>query len=107
MYTIRNMTHKNHTLSRDEIVRLAHLAKLDFTDTEIEQLGHEIGAVLGYIDQLKQVSLGDKQPTKQVTGLVNVMRKDAPINYGASPADLIANVPKTNDNYIQVKRVLQ
>ncbi len=85
---------------------MAHLAKLHLTEVEAERFQKEISAILGYVEQLQKVELGDYQPTSQVTGLTNVMRPDEVRDYGVSPAELLKNAPATKDGQIKVKRML-
>lgn len=93
-------------LSRDDVLKLAKLAKLHLTEEEVAQFADEISAILGYIDQLQAIDLSDFAPTNQVTGLTNVMRPDQAIDYGTTPADLLKNTPAVQDGQIKVKRML-
>ncbi len=93
-------------LSREDVLKLAALARLHLTDEEIEQFQTEISTILGYVEQLQSVELGDLEPTYQVTGLVNVMRPDEEIDYGATSEDLLKNAPATENGHIKVKRVI-
>lgn len=93
-------------LSRDDVLKLAQLARLQLTDAEVEQFQSEISAILQYVDQLQSVDLSKFAPTNQVTGLTNVMRKDEIVDYGATPDELLKNAPATQDGHIKVKRML-
>ncbi len=93
-------------LSRDDVLKLAQLARLHLTDEEVEQFAAEISAILGYVEQLQSVDLKDTEPTYQVTGLTNVMRPDAEIDYGVSAEELLKNVPAIHNGHIKVKRML-
>lgn len=93
-------------LTRDEILKLAKLARLQLTDEEVEKFSDEISAILGYIDQLQSVNLTGVETTNQVTGLVNVMRKDEVYSYSVTPEQLLKNAPETEDGQIKVKRML-
>ena len=62
-------------LKRDDIVKLAHLARLDLTDDEITEFTGELSAILGYVEKLQSVDVANLEPTNQVTGLVNVKTK--------------------------------
>lgn len=93
-------------LTREDVLRLAQLARLHLSDEEIEQFNTEINAILGYVEQLQAVDLEGVEPTYQVTGLTNVMRPDVEIEYGASPAELLKNVPTKENGHIKVKRML-
>lgn len=93
-------------LTRDDVLKLARLARLDLTDEEIEQFSKELTAILHYVEQLQAVDVSGLEPTNQVTGLTNVTRKDEVINYGYAPKELLKNVPAVLDDHIKVKRMI-
>lgn len=93
-------------LTRDDVLKLARLARLDLTDEEIEQFSKELTAILHYVEQLQAVDVTGLEPTNQVTGLTNVTRKDEVINYGYAPKELLKNVPAVLDDHIKVKRMI-
>ncbi len=93
-------------LNRNDILKLAKLARLELSEGEIEQFRSEISEILGYVEQLQSVDSAKLEPTYQVTGLKNVTRPDKPVNYGTNQKDLLKNVPALDGNYIKVKRVL-
>lgn len=93
-------------LSREEVLKLARLARLALTDDEVDEFAAELSEILQYVDQLQKVDVGGLQPTNQVTGLTNVMRDDVVKDYGYKPKDLLKNVPHVQDNMIKVKRMI-
>jgi len=93
-------------LTRDDVLKLARLARLDLTDDEVEAFCAEISTVLEYVAQLDNIDVSGLEPTTQVTGLKNVMRKDTVLDYGISPAALLRLAPKTQDGHIKVKRMI-
>jgi aspartyl-tRNA(Asn)/glutamyl-tRNA(Gln) amidotransferase subunit C len=93
-------------LTRDDVLKLARLSRLDLTDEEIEQYSKELTAILKYVEQLQAVDVTGLEPTNQVTGLTNVTRKDEVINYGYAPKELLKNVPEVLDDHIKVKRMI-
>jgi aspartyl-tRNA(Asn)/glutamyl-tRNA(Gln) amidotransferase subunit C len=93
-------------LSRDDVLKLAYLARLEIEDSEIDRYQTELNDILKFVEQLQNVPVDDLQPTNQVTGLTNVTREDRLIDYGYEPADLLKNVPSVVDNQIKVKRIL-
>ena len=54
-------------LSREEVVRLAMLARLSLTDEEIEEFTRELSEILQYVGQLQGVDISGLKPTNQVT----------------------------------------
>lgn len=93
-------------LTRDDVLKLARLARLELTDEEVEQYSSELSEILQYVEQLSAVDVEGLEPTHQVSGLTNVMRQDEVRDYGYVPADLLKNVPAVKDDQIKVKRML-
>jgi aspartyl-tRNA(Asn)/glutamyl-tRNA(Gln) amidotransferase subunit C len=93
-------------LSRDDVLKLARLSRLRLSDEEIEKFRGELSEILEYVEILNKVDTTGLEPTSQVTGLKNVMRKDEVRDYGYEPADLLKNAPAIQDGQFKVKRVL-
>jgi aspartyl-tRNA(Asn)/glutamyl-tRNA(Gln) amidotransferase subunit C len=93
-------------LSRDDILKLAALARLELTDDEVEEYSRELSALLEYVEQLQGVDIEGLKPTNQVTGLTNVMRNDEIHDYGYTAKDLLKNVPQVSSDQIKVKRMI-
>ena len=93
-------------LTRDDVLKLARLARLDLTDEEVEAFRKEMSDILKYVAQLDQADVAGLEPTSQVTGLKNVMREDTVRDYGVSPEDLMRLVPKKQDGQIKVNRMI-
>jgi aspartyl-tRNA(Asn)/glutamyl-tRNA(Gln) amidotransferase subunit C len=93
-------------LTREDVLKLARLARLHLTEEEIASFQEEITSILGYVEQLQDIDLGDTKPTYQVTGLSNVMRPDIAVDYEQSQDELLKNAPQTERGQIKVKRML-
>ena len=93
-------------LARDDILKLAALARLDLTEDEVTEYSQELSAILQYVEQLQNVDVDELTPTNQVTGLVNVMREDETYEYGYTANDLLSNVPQVENDQIKVKRMI-
>ncbi len=93
-------------LTRDDVLKLARLARLELTEDEINAYRTQLSAVLEYVAQLQEVDVTGIEPTTQVTGLTNVTRDDELIDYGVSPEELLRLAPKTEDGHIKVKRMI-
>lgn len=93
-------------LSREDILKLAQLARLELSDAEVEEYVKEISEILQYVEQLDDIDVDGLQPTNQVTGLTDVTREDEIKGYGYKPEDLLKNVPAVQDNQIKVKRMI-
>jgi aspartyl-tRNA(Asn)/glutamyl-tRNA(Gln) amidotransferase subunit C len=93
-------------LTRDDILKLARLARLDVSEEEITSFQSELSEILDYVQQLQSVDTTGIEPTNQVTGLTNVTRKDTVIDYGYEPRVLLDNVLHVQEDQIKVKRML-
>lgn len=93
-------------LTREDVLKLARLARLDLSEEEIAEFADELGAVLDYVAQLQGVDVSGLEPTSQVTGLQNVMREDVLRDYGVTREDLLRLAPATQDGQLKVKRMI-
>jgi aspartyl-tRNA(Asn)/glutamyl-tRNA(Gln) amidotransferase subunit C len=93
-------------LTREDVLKLAQLARIELTDEEVDKFAAEFTAILGYVEQLQSVDVTGLQPTSQVTGLTNVTRKDEIRDYGYETKELLKNVPQTENDQIKVKRMI-
>lgn len=93
-------------LTRDDVLKLAQLARLDLTDDEVEEFTSELTEILQYVEQLGAVDVTGLKPTHQITGLSNVTRDDEIRDYGYDPKELLNNVPEVKDGMLKVKRMI-
>ncbi|EKD78925.1 MAG: hypothetical protein ACD_41C00227G0019 [uncultured bacterium] len=91
-------------ISKEEVSRIAQLARIELTPTEIEQFQVELSRILEYVDQLNELDTTDVQPTAQVTGLENRMRPDV-VNDEFSRDAMLASAIETAEGHIKVKSV--
>jgi aspartyl-tRNA(Asn)/glutamyl-tRNA(Gln) amidotransferase subunit C len=66
-------------LSRDQVLHVARLARLELSDEEVERFGGELSKVLDYIGTIGELGdLADVEPTSHVVAVENVLREDEP-----------------------------
>lgn len=107
-------------ISKEEIKKMADLARIDLSDAEIEGLRGEMDAILNYVGQIKEVA-GEEGLSREALlaqrsfsevgakweGEVNVMREDAnPTESETYSKELIAEFPDSENNYLKVKKIL-
>lgn len=93
-------------LTRDDVLKLARLARLTITDEEVEKYRAELSEILKYVEQLQNADVEGLEPTSQVTGLKNVMAEDEVVDYGVAPDDLLKIAPHTEGRHVKVKRMI-
>ena len=65
-------------LSRDQVLHVARLARLELTDEEVERYAGELSKVLDYIEKIEELDLTDVEPTSHVVDVENALRADEP-----------------------------
>jgi aspartyl-tRNA(Asn)/glutamyl-tRNA(Gln) amidotransferase subunit C len=66
-------------LSRDQVLHVARLARLQLTEEEIDRFAGELSKVLDYVETIEQLgSLDDVPPTSHVISVENALRADEP-----------------------------
>lgn len=93
-------------LTPEEVAHVAQLAYLRFTPDELERLRGQLSGILAYISQLDEVDTATISPTAQVIPLTNVLRRDE-AQPSLSTETFLANVPRTEDGFIEVDAVLE
>lgn len=96
-------------LSKDDILKLAKLSRLQLSDEEVEKFQVELSSILDYVEQLDSVDVSGLNPTYQVTGLTsqddNATREDE-VTDQVSHYELMKNVPDSDGRHIKVKRMV-
>jgi aspartyl-tRNA(Asn)/glutamyl-tRNA(Gln) amidotransferase subunit C len=93
-------------ISRDEVIHLAELSKLQLTEEEIESLSVDIGNILAYVDQLNELDTSEVEPTYQVIDLKNIWRDDVAAEPTVRREALLTLAPASADNQVKVPKVL-
>jgi aspartyl-tRNA(Asn)/glutamyl-tRNA(Gln) amidotransferase subunit C len=94
-------------VTKEEVKKVADLAKLEFASEELDSLTSELNSVLGYIDQLKELDVTNVEPLENMNETVEqaALRKDV-VRDSLPVAEALLNAPKSADNYFLVPKVL-
>lgn len=92
-------------ISKESVAHVAGLAKLAFTDAELQQYTNQLDEILNMVAQLETVDTTDVPVTTQSIHLENVMREDVAHN-DTKIADLLANVSTKKGTLIQVPSII-
>ena len=65
-------------LSREQVLHVARLARLELTDDEPGRMAEELSKVLDYMETIGELDLGDVEPTSHVVAVENALRADEP-----------------------------
>lgn len=93
-------------LTIDQVKKTAKLANLSLTEKEESLYSEQLSKILDYIDQLNSVNTENIEPTFNVTGLSNVMRKDETAE-SLSQEEALKNTLNKKDNMFVTKGVFE
>ena len=65
-------------LSPDDIRKVARLSRLEVAEADITRYGDELGAVLGYVERLRELDLSGVEPLTHVGDEANRLDEDVP-----------------------------
>ncbi len=92
-------------LSRDQVAKVAHLARLRVSDEELDRMTAQLGAILGYVERLSEVDTEGIEPLAHAVERTNVFRED--VETPMLPREeALANAPKTDGRYGLVPQIL-
>jgi aspartyl-tRNA(Asn)/glutamyl-tRNA(Gln) amidotransferase subunit C len=86
-------------ISRDEVLHVARLARLELSDDELDRFAGQLSAILEAVGKVAELDLEDVEPTSHPLDLVNVWAEDEPRpSLGVDEA--LANAPdRENDSF--------
>ncbi len=93
------------TISRDEVARLAKLARLALTDEEISGFAGQLDAILGYVGAIQAVDVTGVAATDNPIKNVNVTRADV-VAASLTQAEALAEAPAVVDERFAVPQIL-
>ena len=83
-------------LSRDQVLHVARLARLELTEEEQQRMGEELSKVLDHMETIAELGdLEDVEPTSHVVAVENVLRADEP-RPSLAPEIALQSAPDTD-----------
>ena len=86
--------------------RIAHLARIKVEDAEVEKLGHELNAILSFVEELNAVDVSNVEPLTSVLPMTMKRRADV-VTDGGKAEDILANAPEREDHFFVVPKVIE
>ena len=95
------------TLTRDDVAHLAHLARLELTEQELDIYVGQLSVILDAVTTVSAVAAADAdiEPTTHAVPLTNVYREDV-VRPGLSHEAALAGAPAVEDDRFRVPQIL-
>lgn len=93
-------------MDQAEVRKVASLARLALSETELQTFGQQLTAVLDYVRLLDEVDIDGVQPMPHAADVHNVFREDQQ-TASLFRSDALANAPRTDGQFFLVPRILE
>jgi aspartyl-tRNA(Asn)/glutamyl-tRNA(Gln) amidotransferase subunit C len=91
-------------ITREDVLHVARLARLEIPENEVDRVRDELGAILEAVGKVAELDLADVEPTSHPLAVVNVWAEDEP-RPSLSQEDALANAPDPVDGAFRVPAV--
>lgn len=97
---------KNLNLSEEQVKHVAKLAAINLTPAEVKKFQKQLSSILDYVNLLKEADTGKVKLTSQVTGLMNIFKKD---NQGPSltQKQSISGAKNVHEGMFKIKAIFE
>jgi aspartyl-tRNA(Asn)/glutamyl-tRNA(Gln) amidotransferase subunit C len=93
-------------IDEETVDKIAHLARLELTGDEKQEMIKDMNKILGFMDKLNEIDTSGIEPLVYMTGEVNVFREDM-IKVEITHEEALQNAPKHDTDYFLVPKVIE
>ena len=93
-------------ISKEDVIKVAELARLEFSDDETRKFTEQLGSILGYIDRLNELDTDNVEPTSHVLDFSTPLREDNVVKL-LTIEEVLQNAPETEDDFFVVPQVIE
>jgi aspartyl-tRNA(Asn)/glutamyl-tRNA(Gln) amidotransferase subunit C len=92
-------------ISKKEVEHVAHLARLNLTEKELEKMTGQLDNILSYVAKLDELDTSQVLPTSHVFSVSNAFRDDIE-KESLSQAEALKNGPQHDGATFQVPKII-
>jgi aspartyl-tRNA(Asn)/glutamyl-tRNA(Gln) amidotransferase subunit C len=92
-------------ISDDDVRHVAKLARLSPPDDQIHTYASQLGSILDYVAQIREVDVENVEPTAHAADLTNVLRDDE-VHESLTVEQVLVNAPDSDPPFFKVPKVL-
>jgi aspartyl-tRNA(Asn)/glutamyl-tRNA(Gln) amidotransferase subunit C len=92
-------------IDREQVRKVAHLARLELTPEEEEEFTTQLGSILEYFQQLSELDVSNVPPTTRAIDVSNVTRSDDLQPFPDREA-ILEGAPERENEFFKVPKIL-
>ncbi len=93
------------SVTKNDVKKIAELARLEFTETELENYTTEMNKMLDYVDKLNELNTENVQPLSHPIENTNVFREDE-VKQSTNRGEALKNAPDKSSEHFKVPKVI-
>lgn len=93
------------SVTKKDAEYIANLAKLKYSDEELENFTHQMNEILAYIDKLNELNTDGVEPLSHPVENTNVFRNDEK-KKSIERYDALKNAPDSNEEFFKMPKVI-
>ncbi|MBP7001389.1 Asp-tRNA(Asn)/Glu-tRNA(Gln) amidotransferase subunit GatC [Amaricoccus sp.] len=94
------------SIDKETARRVAHLARIEVSDADLDRVAAELSGILGFMEQLREVDVEGVEPMTSVTPMALPLREDR-VTAGSEPERILANAPDPRRGFFAVPKVVE
>jgi aspartyl-tRNA(Asn)/glutamyl-tRNA(Gln) amidotransferase subunit C len=92
-------------IDQSEVKKVAKLARLELSETELDQFTTQLSAILDYVAKMNELDTENVEPLAHCLPISNVFREDK-IKESIGTEKALANAPETDNEFFKVPKIL-
>lgn len=100
------MSSDKAALNKEQVAKIAHLARIKVPDAELEHLAGELNKILGWVEMLDEVDTAGVEPMTSVAAQTLRRRADV-VTDGGYPDKVVLNAPDAAEHFFSVPKVVE
>ena len=93
-------------VTKDDVKKVAKLAKLAFSEEELDTFTDQFNQILEYFNKLNELDTDNIEPTSHVLDLKNIYKEDK-VQPSFPREAMLKNAPSHDEEYIKVPKVVK
>ena len=94
------------SIDKDTARRVAHLARIEIADEDLDNLAGELNGILSFMEQLGEVDVEGVEPMTSVTPMSLYRRQDE-VTDGDMAENILKNAPDAREGFFAVPKVVE
>jgi len=92
-------------VTKKDVEKIAELARLKFTEEELENFTPQMNEILSYMDKLNELDTNDVKPLSHPVEQTNIFREDE-MKPSVTTEEALKNAPSKDEHHFKVPKVI-